>query len=241
MAVLLAQAASPALAEESLSRWAASFSTLETQHVILQRIYPDDLGPASSASTDPSQGTFLFSKGDTWVQLAKDDVWSPSAGADERPILIVTALVRRQRDQAPASATSYAFRDAGQSPIPITSGYAGRETLHLATLPRLGQTFVIVNSLLSDSQGSVKSEIVSVYQMNPHQSANPLRVVWTSNPAMLYFRLGFAVIHEGGVEDLLLKTDQRFLACRWNGDRFEADDSIFDSQFKALPAAVWQY
>ena len=263
MVFLLALMTFPALAEENLSQWAASFSAPETQHAVLQAIYPDDLGPASSASLDSSRGTYLFSKGDRWVQLAKDNVWRPSAGGGDQPILIVTALLRRGRDQAPSSAISYVFRDTGPSPFPISGGYAGRERLSLATLPQLGQSFVIVKSLFTDSQGSVTSEAAVIYRMNPHESGNPLRVVWTSKPSVPYFQLGFATIHDSGGEDLLLKSapplkdsasndsgafsapteesDQRFAAYRWNGEQFETDDSVFDSQFNALSSTIWQY
>ena len=192
-------------------------------------------------------------------------VWIPSVALDILPILVVTELTRPSKEEAPVNATSYVFRDTTHKPIPISIGYGNREHVTEITLPKLNQSLLMVETISLTPQGKVTNETTIVYQINPAQPENPLHDVWESRPSSRYFHIGFAMMHDSGGEDLILKelppppkkTERsgfddlwgdsadiqtpRYTAYRWSEEHFVEDDNVFDSRFKALPETVWQY
>lgn len=222
---------------DSLAQWSVSYSSPTTQYMILERIYSGRVGSLSAAVMDPKEGTYIVPLDNGWAQLAKDKV------TDGLSLLVVTAMQRHAKDKEPYTAVSYYFRDSSVPPTAISDGYANRERVHKVILPKLGQDFLLVNSVSTSADGTVLREAAYVYQMTNSREGNPIRRVWASKPSMRDFRLGFAALREGQPEELVLKTARppQFSAYRWAGDRFEEDNTLFESHLKALPDSVWQY
>jgi hypothetical protein len=243
---------------DSLADWAASYSKPETQQKILNRIFPDQVGTVSDAIQDKTEGTYLFPKGTSWVQLGKNTV--PGAS-----YFIVTCMLYHRPVESPISAVSYVFRGTDQRPVAISAGYASRERVYQVTLPKLGKTFLLMmDSLGFDSSRRWSASLLEVGERGPDN--NP-PLAWTSDSSYNDFQVGFSVLN-GNAEELVLRTvtasasskcsedsmnacesdygaggfgESNYAAYAWDGERFRTDGFAPSDRLKALPESVWQY
>ncbi len=267
LGVLLAAWAltSPVFAEETLAQWAESITTHDTQYKILRLLYPGIPSASQGTAESPSDGV-LFPKNESaseWVGLNSEYVWM--AGEPGRtPMLLITVLIRKSKDKAPYGATSYILRGTDRRPIAISDGLAGREHVRLLEVASLKKTFLILERLSFTNRGEIASKTAELYTIDLQQGgADALRSVWRSRPTFRYFYIGFAELHPGSPEDLVIKVappraepaqatapdvwgntsngdSLRYNAFRWTNDRFELDDNVFDSQLRSLPETTWQ-
>src|SRR4029077_12255955 len=142
-------------AAESLADWARTLSQPDTHRKILDRIFPDQLGPVSPAVQDKQNGTYFFTDNSSWVRLGREVVLGLTE-TTKTPYLIVTCMLYHARDEEPVSATSYLFRDTSQRPSALTGGYATHERLHLVKLPKLGKSFIVVEDSVASPQGAMR-------------------------------------------------------------------------------------
>lgn len=256
VAALLTLGAHPSLSADTLTQWAADFSRPDIQRKILQRIFPE-VDSSASELLDKSEGTYLFSKGGSWVQLKKTTLLIAPRSPNGQGTLIVTCLLRRTPDQNPLSASSYSLPNTYDHATLLTGGYATNENIKNVDLPNLKKSFLLISDLFKQGPNASSRWSISLVDSNPESiRAGHPRNVWSSPMSGRPFQIGFAALRPNAPEDLVMRsvsppkgtagdysTDlgETYKAYTWTGDRFEPDEMIFESRLKQLPESVWQY
>jgi hypothetical protein len=222
---------------DSLEQW-TDISQPKTQQVILDRIFPGQIGSLSTSVPDPLGGGAYFSKGGQWVRLEPKVIYHTNKTSR---YLVVTCTLYHKAGGEPVNTAAYLFRTTFDRPTPISAGYAAQEIVEQVELPQLRKSFVILVDF-SPSADDRTEYSASVLDIPP--SGRP-KSVWLSPNGVWNFKFGFDAL--GGHEErLVLQTRARdgglhYSAYRWNGRRFEPDSFVFENRLKALPDDVWKY
>lgn len=226
--------------EATLADWARQFDEPETQRTILDRIFPGQIGPASSAQTAKDGRTLLFPKGGMWVSLGSSFAYESKPSS---PFMVISSIVFQRLDRKAMSTVSYLLRDDSSRPVALTGGYSANESATVISLSQLNRVFILIES--SSPDGARGDQLSATLYDVPPSGSSRLKAVWTSPRSLWRFRFGFDALG-GRSEALVLKSlsgqsGDDFYVYRWDGDRFMRDEMTREGKIESLEESVWKY
>lgn len=225
----------------SLSDWASSYESPETQKAILNGIFPGQIGSQTAAPANRFSSSLLFAKGGMWVSLGKSYAYESN---ERTKYFVVSCMTYPRLDRQPISATTYLFTEYESRGVALTGGYAAFEAAKSILLPKLNRSLILIES--SSPNGSRGDQLTAYLYDTPAPGSRRVKVVWTSPRSLWKFRFGFDSL--GSKQERLVvkslsgnQSSEDYFVYRWAGDRFERDEFASDGVVEDLGDEVWQY